>query len=267
MDFELINEELKFDSPRNDIGFETPKVGFDYNNASNKPSINGKELKGNLTTEDLGIENGSDIELITELKPESIEEDLKPNQVYNGNAIHDLARLFGLEMANVYEIMPLIVPDFDIEATYEDNEVYNANAIHQLLELFVYEITMIQEGFEELRDATVELYEQRPFEVYGTFTLSTQKLTGITSYYNEIKKAYENGRPIKLKVTIAESGNIAMADISVLDIRQNKAFFYPIMFTNIGNGMGDQVYFFNVEIGENTGNLTPYILQAIGFGE
>lgn len=143
-----------------------------YQNATNKPSINGVELDGNLktedllllyekllslpkingitligdlSTEDLGIEAGSDIELITKLYPESIEEDLKDNQVYNGNAIHDLARLFGLEMQNVYAIMPVILPNFDIEYTYEDNEVYNANAIHQLLELFVYEITMIQE--------------------------------------------------------------------------------------------------------------------------
>lgn len=264
MEIEIItpNVEIKPEVPEVEVEVGGSVVKDDYEKMKNLPSINGKELIGNLSTDDLGI---IAIELITKIEAEDIEEDLKPNQVYNGNAIHDLARLFGMEMAIVYEIMPLIVPDFDIEKTYEDNEVYNANAILQLLELFVWEITQIQEGFDELRDATVELYEQRPFEVYGTFTLSTQKLTGITSYYNEIKEAYTSGRPVKLTVTIAENGNKAMADMSVFDTIKEKAFFYPIMRTNIGNG--DQIYCFDVQIGKTTGSLTPYVLQSMGLGE
>ena len=70
---------------------------------------------------------------------------------------------------------------------------------------------------------------------------------------------------MKLKVTIAESGNVATADISVLDITKKSAFFYPIMRTNIG--FGNEIYFFDVEIKQNTGSLGSYVLQATGLGE
>lgn len=237
----------------------------DYNKLDNKPSINGVALEGNKTTKDLGIKAGSDIELITKIEPEDIEEDLKENQVYNGNAIHDLARLFGMTIEELTKTIPQILTEFDIELTYEDNEVYNANAIHQLLELFVYEITMIQEGFEELYDAVIELYNKQPLEITGVFTLSTQKLTNISHYYEEIKTAYDEGRPIKLTVTIGENGNQAMADLSIVDVVQSKAFFYPIMRTNIG--YGNQIYFFDVEIGKTTGKLTSHVLNTTSLGE
>ena len=234
----------------------------DYEKIKNKPSINGVELIGDKTTEDLGI---TDVELITKLSPESIEEDLKENQVYNGNAIHDLARLFGMTLEELTKTLPQIITEFDIEKTYEDSDVYNANAIHQLLELFVYEITMIQEGFEELYDAVAYLVEKEPLVVTATFTLATQRLTNISHYYNKIKQARDNGQDVKLQVTIAESGNIATADISVLDVSKKSAFFYPIMRTNIG--FGNEIYFFDVEIRESTGSLASYVLQATSLGE
>lgn len=295
LEYNVENEELEYNLKTTEgFGFEAPKteVNKDYGKLDNLPSvngtklignllteelkliyekllnlpkINGKEIKGELTTEDLGIKAGTDIELITEILPESIEEDLEENQVYNGNAIHDLARLFGMEMVIVYGMIPSILTEFDIEKSYEDNEVYNANAIHQLLELFVWEITQIQEGFEELRQGVSEIIEKEPLVVTATFTLATQRLTNISHYYDKIKKAYDNGQDIKLKVTIAESGNIATADISVLDVSKNSAFFYPIMRTNIG--AGTEIYFFNVEIRENTGSLSSYVLQATSLGE
>lgn len=268
----------------------------DYEKLKNKPSINGVELTGNKTTEDLGI---TDIELITKLYPESIEEDLKDNQVYNGNAIHDLARLFGMTLeeltktlptllteydgqqhednevynanavTNLIDLMalslPKIITEFDIEKTYEDSEVYNANAIHQLLEIFVWEMTQIQDGFNELYDAVAYLVEKEPLVVTATFTLATQRLTNISHYYDKIKQARDNGQDVKLQVTIAESGNIATADISVLDVSKKSAFFYPIMRTNIG--FGNEIYFFDVEIKQNTGSLASYVLQATSLGE
>ena len=156
--FELQTNELNFDAPKSSGGGTK-----DYEKLENLPSINDVELKGNKSLEELGI---TDVELITELYPESIEEDLKDNQVYNGNAIHDLARLFGMTLEEFTKTLPQIITEFDIEKTYEDSEVYNANAIHQLLELFVYEITMIQEQVAEFDDrisaletATIELEE------------------------------------------------------------------------------------------------------------
>ena len=268
LDIELMpsNLDMGFENKQNKMEFKAPETNVNidnnYENAKNKPSINGVELIGNKTSEDLGI---AYIELITEILPESIEEDLEEYKVYNGNAIHDLARLFGLEMQTVYELMPIIVPDFDIEKTYEYKHVYSANAIHQLLELFVWEITQIQEGFEELYDAVSYLVEKEPLIVTATFTLSTQKLTNISHYYDKIKQAYDNGQDIKLKVTVTESGNIAMADISVLDVVRNSAFFYPIMRTNIG--FGNQIYFFDVEIKQSSGSLTSHVLQTQSLGE
>ena len=147
-----MNNELKFENDMSELTFGAPqtKIDMNYENATNKPSINGVELIGNKTTEELGIKAGSDIELITELKPESIEEELKENQVYNGNAIHDLARLFGMTLEELKQNLPNIIKEFDIEKTYEDNDVYNANATHQLAQLFGDEITQIQEGFGNL---------------------------------------------------------------------------------------------------------------------
>ena len=150
--FETQTNELNFDAPKSSGGGTK-----DYEQLENLPSINNKKLIGNKTLEELGI---TDVELITELYPESIEEDLEDNQVYNGNAIHDLARLFGMTLEELTKTLPVIVPNFDIELTYEDNEVYNANAIHQLLELFVWEITMIQEKVQSYDDRITALEEK-----------------------------------------------------------------------------------------------------------
>ena len=157
-----MNNRLNFENNNNELSFGVPKskMSMNYNDSYNKPSINGVELKGNLTSEDLKLSGGSDIELITELKPESIEEELDPNQVYNGNAIHDLARIFGIEMESVKKQLPNIITEFDIEGEYSEEDVYNANAILQLLELFVYEITMIQEGYDEISN-NVRNHEDR----------------------------------------------------------------------------------------------------------
>lgn len=252
------NAEIKIGTPQ-------INVSNNYETLKNKPSINGVELVGNKTTEDLGIKAGSDIELIKHIYPESIEEDLEDNQVYNGNAIHDLARLFGMTLEELKTTLPNIISEFDIELEANPEDVYNVIAIHQLLELFVLEITQIQEGFEELYDAVSYLVEKEPLVVTATFTLSTQKLTNISHYYDKIKQAYDNGQDIKLKVTVAESGNIAMADISVLDVSKKSAFFYPIMRTNIG--FGNQIYFFDVEIKQSSGSLTSHVLQTESLGE
>ena len=302
LEYDIENKELEYNlKTTENFGFEAPKteVNKDYNPLINKPSINGVVLEGNKTTEDLGIKAGTDIELIPKIEPEDIEEDLKPNQVYNGNAIHDLARLFGMTLEELKKTLPIllteydgqqhgenevynanavttlidlvalslpqIITEFDIEKTYEDSEVYNANAIHQLLEIFVWEMTQIQEGFGELYDAVAYLVEKEPLVVTATFTLATQRLTNISHYYDKIKQAYDRGQDIKLTVTIAENGTKAMADMSVLDVVRNSAFFYPIMRTNIG--FGNEIYFFDVEIKQNTGSLNSYVLQATGLGE
>lgn len=128
-----MNNELEFENDNQELEFGSAytSVNMDYSKAKNKPSINGVELIGNLTTEDLGIEAGSDIELIPELKPESIEEDLKPNQVYNGNAIHDLARLFGETIAGVTgsvdELKEKTIFDVSCTINLTDMEVSNVS--------------------------------------------------------------------------------------------------------------------------------------------
>ena len=222
-------------------------------------------LKGEKGEKGEPGKSGSDIELIQHIYPESIEEELEDNQVYSGNAIHDLARLFGMTLEELKITLPNIIPEFDIELEAKPEDVYNVIAIHQLLEIFVWEMTQIQDGFSELYDAVGEIIEKEPLVVTATFTLATQRLTNISHYYDKIKQAYDNGQDIKLKVTVTESGNIAMADISVLDVVRNSAFFYPIMRTNIG--FGNEIYFFDVEIKQNTGSLGSYVLQATSLGE
>lgn len=111
--------------------WNNPEVDNDYNKATNKPSINGVTLEGNKTTEDLGIQAGSDIELITEILPESIEEDLEENQVYNGNAIHDLARLFGMTLEEVKETIPKPIFDMSCDISLVKMTVTNVTNYSQ----------------------------------------------------------------------------------------------------------------------------------------
>lgn len=129
LNFENNKPTATFENQENNLTFDAPKTEVkgtsNYEELDNLPTLNGVEIKGNLTSEDLGIE---DIELITKLYPESIEEDLKPNQVYNGNAIHDLARLFGMEMQNVYEIMPK--GEFDVSCTISLLKMTVSNVSH-----------------------------------------------------------------------------------------------------------------------------------------
>ena len=60
LEFGSTDSKLELETSSNKIGFEAPKIGFNYNNASNKPSINGVELVGNKTTEDLGLQPKGD---------------------------------------------------------------------------------------------------------------------------------------------------------------------------------------------------------------
>lgn len=76
---------------------------FAYESLEGLPSINGVELIGNLTTDDLGIEaGGSDIGILTEFDIEKTYED---NEVYNANAIHQLMEIFGFEIMNIMEFI------------------------------------------------------------------------------------------------------------------------------------------------------------------
>ena len=55
INFDILNNDLEFESPQNVVSIAT-----DYNPLKNKPRINGVELVGNKTTEELGIEASSD---------------------------------------------------------------------------------------------------------------------------------------------------------------------------------------------------------------
>lgn len=57
---EIDNSEMSFQFEHNEPSFETPQIGFDYNTSSNKPSINGVELVGDRTAEDLGLQPKGD---------------------------------------------------------------------------------------------------------------------------------------------------------------------------------------------------------------
>ena len=193
------NLDMGFENKQNKMEFKAPETNVNidnnYENAKNKPSINGVELIGNKTSEDLGI---IDIELIGEIKPESIEEDLKPNQVYNGNAIHDLARLFGIEVEAIKEKLPILLKEFDIEYTYEDNEVYNANAIHQLMEIFGQEIMSIVDMLDQKEDKQVYVDAEVNFNAStGTVSLRGWRTE---NPYQVIDEANKKGNPAILRV-------------------------------------------------------------------
>lgn len=78
------------------------RTGFEnnYKKLSNKPSINGVELNGNLTSEDLKLKVESDINIIPEF---DIEVDREYNDVYNVPAIHQLLEIFAWEIEQIQE--------------------------------------------------------------------------------------------------------------------------------------------------------------------
>ena len=234
-----------------EIEISTPVIGAelggsivqdDYERLKNLPKINGVELIGNKTTEELGIEAGSNIELITELKPESIEEDLAENQVYNGNAIHDLARIFGMTLEEIVSVIPSVVTEFDIENEYDDNQVYNANAIHQLLEIFVTELENIQE------------YTQNLFlDVDVTISLATMTISNVSCYSEDIIKAHEQGKVVRAFCKFEENYNMDV--VVMLNVVDGKwAFFYPTIMGDIGAGMKN--YIFRLGIGKDSATIS-----------
>lgn len=110
------------------------KNATSYNPLTDKPSINGVELIGNINSDDLGIKGVSDYEEL-ENKPK-----INGKELIGDLSTDDL----GIEAGSDVDILTV----FDIEYTYEDNQVYNANAIHQLMEIFGFEIMNIMEFVE-----------------------------------------------------------------------------------------------------------------------
>ena len=138
-----------------EIEISTPVIGAelggsivqdDYERLKNLPSINGKELIGDLTTEDLGIEAGGNFNILSEYDGEEHQE----NDIYNANAVSQVVNLMALSL-------PDILTEFDIENEYEDKQVYNANAIHQLLEIFVMEMENMQNNIDDMEERVASL--------------------------------------------------------------------------------------------------------------
>lgn len=95
VNLEIGSSEVEFEIGKN-------KNTNSYKSLTDKPSINGVELVGNKTTEELGIEAGSDVDILTVFDIEYTYED---NEVYNANAIHQLMEIFGYEIMNLVEVI------------------------------------------------------------------------------------------------------------------------------------------------------------------
>lgn len=87
LNFENNKPQVSFENTINDLEFQAPQNvvsgATNYNALSNKPKINGVELVGNKTTEDLGIQSnliaGDNIEIkenkISVLTADKVEQD------------------------------------------------------------------------------------------------------------------------------------------------------------------------------------------------
>ena len=138
LDIELMpsNLDMGFENKQNEIEFKAPETNVNidnnYENAKNKPSINGVELIGNKITEDLKLIYSKLLGLPT-LNGKTIVGDL---------TTEDLG--INIDTSNFITIDNAI-KNFDIELTYEEEDYYTANAIHQLMEVFGFEIMNLVE--------------------------------------------------------------------------------------------------------------------------
>ena len=83
-----------------ELGGDIVKIINDYLKLINLPQINGVTLEGNKTTEELGIQVGSDIELIKELNTENVFND---NQSYDANVVNDVVKSFEEATNGIYK--------------------------------------------------------------------------------------------------------------------------------------------------------------------
>lgn len=153
LNLENIEPEASFETSENNLSFDAPqsKGGgtTNYPDLENLPRINGVELVGNKTTEDLlllyekllSLPKINGITLIGDLSTD------------------DLGIKAGGSDIN-------LKTEFDLYGEYEENDVYNAIAINQLMEIFGFEIMQVMEFVENheerisaLETATIELEE------------------------------------------------------------------------------------------------------------
>lgn len=143
LDIDLMPSQLdiEFETNDNKLEFDTPQtnVNMDYQKSKNKPSINGVELLGNLTTDQLKLLYSKLLELPT----------------INGKTI--VGNLTTEDLGIVSGTVINLLHEFDIEKSeeIEPNDVYSAIAILELMEIFGFEITQIQEALEVKEDKRV----------------------------------------------------------------------------------------------------------------
>lgn len=135
LDFNNTDPIATFEAQTNELNFEAPKSSGggtkNYPDLENLPKINGVELVGNKTTEDLLL----------------LYEKLLSLPKINGiTLIGDLSTDdLGIEAGSSINI----ISEFDIDLEANPEDVYNVIAIHQLMEIFGFEIMQIQEFIED----------------------------------------------------------------------------------------------------------------------
>lgn len=83
-----------------EVGGDLVIVVDNYEKMKNLPSINGVVLKGNKTTEELGIQVENPIELIKELNAENVFND---NQSYDANVVNGVVKSFEEATNGIYK--------------------------------------------------------------------------------------------------------------------------------------------------------------------
>lgn len=142
--YELENQEVEltiedntpqatFENVVTEISFEAPKtkVNMDYNEASNKPQINGVELIENKTTEDLGIVGTSmtEIDVSTNLEePTDISQYFEKSGTYvakNTGVIGFLDEAVPIAKGGFFTVQNFkdLASQFGMEISEEENEI------------------------------------------------------------------------------------------------------------------------------------------------
>ena len=209
-----------------------------YNNASNKPSINGVELIGNKTTKELNINVPTKLSELT--NDADYTHKLSTNLEYYYTKAKVDEKINAISTGTVINI----IDAFDYIKRFQDNEIYNANAVNNSVEWI---ILAILDAFN--REVLIDINVQ--------IDPTTYKIISIDKAFSDIKNAFELGGTTRVVAQLAGTNTKIILQLALLD--SSVASFTTVMKANLGQG--EMKYLLGINITERWQNVVIDVLS------
>lgn len=288
--FEAKNPDIDISPEKQEIEFEAPQTGFNYNNATNKAKINNVELKGNLTTEllklvyskllDLPKINGTTLigDLTTEDLGIEASGGVKGVEVNNANVVNEK----GIAEISVPRKMSQLENDTgfvnklstSLEYYYTKNETdkkINAlplGTVINIIDDFIYGKNFQSNDIYNANatNAVVDFVIAALLEALNReYFVSVNVVVNPLNYqvisqdgdYSDIKHAFDIGGSIRCVCQLAGTNTNVVLNLAMID--NNYAYFTTVMKTNLG--AGEMKYLLALSISERNTTVQIDVLQ------